>query len=248
MLVRRGDDGALAIGQLSHAWLSGQLARRWGNALFGEVAPREEIVLGAQQHDIGWALFDLHPRFNPETGLPRTFLEITVPEHLAIWRGAPDQLMTQSMYAALLVSLHGSALSRLRARSMPEQAPLLEAHIDEERSRQAMLRESLGLSAAVAERARLQLRAWDGISLALCNGADSFIAREVPTAEGQTDIELHIVGESAVTLDPWPFDTSRLSVCCEARHLAARYPDEAEMRRAFDLAERAMLTFTLVRP
>jgi hypothetical protein len=51
--VRVDDDGALAIGQLSHSWLSGQLARAWGNDRFIAPEPREEIVLGAQQHDIG---------------------------------------------------------------------------------------------------------------------------------------------------------------------------------------------------
>src|SRR5436190_745649 len=90
MLIRPGDESALAIGQLSHSWLAGQLARAWGNERFGGVAPREEIVLGAEQHDIGWALFDLEPRFNPDTGLPRSFLELTVDDHLAIWRDAPD--------------------------------------------------------------------------------------------------------------------------------------------------------------
>jgi hypothetical protein len=84
------DDGALAIGQLSHAWLSGQLARAWGNDRFSAPEPREGIALGAQQHDIGWARFDLEPRFNPESGLPRTFLELTAEEHLAIWCGAPE--------------------------------------------------------------------------------------------------------------------------------------------------------------
>jgi Protein of unknown function (DUF3891) len=50
VLVRSDDDSALVIGQLSHAWLSGQLAREWGNARFGAVQTREETVLAACQH------------------------------------------------------------------------------------------------------------------------------------------------------------------------------------------------------
>ena len=137
MLVRLDEEGALAIGQLSHSWLAGQLARAWGNARFGEVEPREEITLGAEQHDIGWALFDLEPRLSETTGLPRSFLELTPQEHLGIWRDAPEQLLSQSLHAALVVSLHGRSLSELRARSAPEQAPLLQPHIDRERARQA---------------------------------------------------------------------------------------------------------------
>lgn len=248
MLVRRDDDGALAIGQLSHSWLSGQLARAWGNGLFGEVEPREETVLGAEQHDIGWARFDLEPRFNPETGLPRSFLEITVLEHLDIWRGAPDRLMSQSMHAALLVSLHACYVSSLRAASTPQHARVLNEHIEDERSRQSVLRSKLGLSTAALERAQLQLRAWDLISLALCSGWKSVTARDVPTAGGMTDMELRQVDENVATLEPWPFDARRVSTRCEARRLADTYPDEGEMRRAFELAQRSMLTFTLVAP
>ena len=130
MLVRLDDSGALAIGQLSHSWLAGQLARSWGNSRFGAVEPREEVALGAEQHDIGWALFDLEPRFNPDTGLPKSFLDLTVEEHLAIWRGAPEHLMSQSVHAALVVSMHGRSLSELRMRANPGQAEVLEECAD----------------------------------------------------------------------------------------------------------------------
>ena len=33
MLLREDGGAVLAIGQTSHAWISGQLARAWGNAL-----------------------------------------------------------------------------------------------------------------------------------------------------------------------------------------------------------------------
>src|SRR3954467_9913287 len=146
MLIRPGDDGVLAIGQLSHSWLAGQLARAWGSEGFGGVEARGGVVRGAEHHDVGWALFDLEPRFNPDTGLPRSFLELTVQDHLEIWRGAPDRLLTQSLHAALVVSMHGSSLSELRARMVPEQAPEVQPHIDEEHARQAELRAILGLS------------------------------------------------------------------------------------------------------
>ena len=246
MLVRLDDDGALAIGQLSHAWLSGQLARAWGNERFGGVEPREEIVLGAEQHDVGWSLLDLEPRFNPETGLPRSFLEMTVDDHLAIWRGAPDRLATQSLHAALVVSLHGRSLSELRAKAQPEQAGMLQPHIDEERTRQAQFRATLGLSAAAIERTRRQMWVWDSLSLALCHAWRPFTVRDVPTAEGLIDVELKDRDNGASTLDPWPFAGERVDVRCEARRLAARYADESAMRRAFERPDPLTLTFALV--
>src|SRR4051794_4323610 len=226
MLIRPGDDGALAIGQLSHSWLAGQLARAWGNDAFGAVEPREDVVLGASQHDIGWARFDLEPRFNPDTGLPRSFLELTLDDHLAIWRDAPAMLISQSLYAALVVSMHGSSLSELRAKLSPADAEAVQPHIDEEHARQAELRERLGVSDAQAERTRRQMWTWDGLSLALCNGWRPFTVRDVPSA-GDDLVEVELRDG---TLDPWPFAEARVEVQCEARRLAARYDDEAAMR------------------
>jgi hypothetical protein len=248
VLIRVDEEGALAIGQLSHAWLSGQLARAWGNARFGPVEPREDVVLGAQQHDIGWALFDLEPRLNHETGLPRSFLELTVEEFLAIWRGAPEHLLSQSLHAALVVSMHGSSLSELRARAAPEQAEALQGHIAEEHARQAELRARLGVSEAQAQRTRRQMWTWDGLSLALCSSWRPFTARDVPAAGGLIDIELRDREDGTLTLDPWPFASRRVEVHCEARRLDARYGDEAAMRRAFERAAVTTLAFALVAP
>src|SRR3989442_8249709 len=246
VLVRLDDDGALAIGQLSHAWLSGQLARPWGNDRFGALEPREELALGAEQHDIGWALFDLQPHFSRETGLPRSFLELTVEEHLAMWRGAPDRLRSQSMHAALVVSLHGCPLAELRLKAAPEQATALQAHIEEERACQRGLRAVLGMSAAQVERTRRLMWTWDGLSLALCNAWRPFIARDVPAADGLIDVELRDCADGTHTLDPWPFESERVEVRCEARRLGARYSDEAALRRSFEQADPVTLTFTLV--
>ena len=110
MLVRHDGPGVLVIGQPSHAWISGQLARAWGNERFGAVDPYEEVCLAAEQHDIGMAMWDLEPSRNPHTGLPRSFLEMAIADHIELWTAAPRRLLRQSRYAALLVSLHGTRL------------------------------------------------------------------------------------------------------------------------------------------
>src|SRR5947209_5640530 len=114
MLVREDDHGALVIGQPSHAWLSGQLARAWGNERFGLVEPFEAVCLAADQHDIGWASRELEPIFNPETGLPSSFTQVPLAVHLDLWEQAPRLLLSQSRYAALMISMHGRRLYERR--------------------------------------------------------------------------------------------------------------------------------------
>jgi hypothetical protein len=246
MLVRRDEQGALAIGQLSHSWLSGQLARAWGNDDFPAPEPREEIALGAEQHDIGWALFDLRPGLSAKSGLPRDFLELSAEEHLAIWSDAPDHLLSQSQHAALVISLHGCSLSELRARGDPSQLPALTGHIDAERARQSRLRASLGLTEQQTKRTQRQMWTWDGLSLALCSGWEPFTAREVPTRDGLTEIELRTSEDGTFTLDPWPFSKQRVEVRCEARRLLSAYDDERVMQHALDVPELVTLVFELL--
>jgi Protein of unknown function (DUF3891) len=249
VLVRLDEgEGALAIGQLAHAWLSGQIARVWGNARFPAPDPCEEISLGAEQHDIGWARVDLEPRLNVETGLPRNFLELSAEEHLAIWRHAPDLLASQSLHASLVVSLHGRSLSELRLQARPERPGPLERHISDERARQTRLCEILGVSDSALERTRRQMWTWDGLSLALCNRWRPFAARDVPSRDGRVDVELRDRADGTLTLDPWPLAGERIELRCEGRRLDARYADESEMRRAFEHAALVPLRFVLVAP
>src|SRR5918996_2543798 len=106
MLLRPdNEDAVIAIGQPAHAWLSGQLARAWGNERFGAVEPFEEVCLGAEQHDIGMAAWERAPTLNPQTGLPHSFMELGLEAHLEMWSSAAGLVVSQSRYAALLVSM-----------------------------------------------------------------------------------------------------------------------------------------------
>jgi Protein of unknown function (DUF3891) len=245
MILRREEQGVLAIGQLSHSWISGQLARVWGNERFLRPEPAEEISLGAEQHDVGWASFDLHPGFNPGDGLPRTFLETSIEEHLTIWSDAPDRLLSASSHAALVASLHGSALSRLRRRVADDvETFLLDAHIAAERDRQSRLREQLGLTEQQTEVMQQQMWAWDGISLALCNGWEE-LGTSAPTAGGSVDLVLTRSAGEEFLLDPWPFSSPSVEVRCEARRLADSYETKGQMQEALEAAAPIRLSFRL---
>src|SRR3954466_7381376 len=120
MVLHETESGVICIGQASPAWGAGQLARRWGNDRFARPDPFDEVCLGAEQHDVGMAQWDLHPELNPETGLPRSFMEMPLLTHLELWSKAPEKVLTQSPYAALLVSMHGHALSARRDTMEPD--------------------------------------------------------------------------------------------------------------------------------
>jgi hypothetical protein len=180
--------------------------------------------------------------------LPRNFLELSVEEHLRIWRPAPERLLSQSAHAALVVSMHGSSLSQLRlsgADGGGAPAEALRAHVEREHERQADLRGALHVSEAHAERTRRQMWTWDGLSLALCMAWRPFTSKDVPAHDGLIDIELRDAAGGDSTLHPWPFAAARLEVRCEARELRRRYDDEGEMHRALAQARPTTLTFGL---
>src|SRR5690349_9332793 len=235
MILRPDDDAGavVAIGQASHAWLSGQLARAWGNDEFPAPAPLEEVCLGAEQHDVGMAEWDLAPTRNPATGLPTQFYEVDRRTHLALWTAAPQRMLTQSRYAALLVSLHGTGLyERFPPRTDdPEIARAVADYLDGQRALQAELAAQVGAGADELARNQALLAVWDDLSLALCRDEHGpHAVRDVPTGAGPDaerttltltrDFGADSDGHAAAfTLEPWPFSTPRLTVCAEGRRL-----------------------------
>ena len=249
MVLRREGDAVLAIGQPSHAWLSGQLARAWGNERFGPLEPREEVCLAAEQHDAGMAAWDAAPALNPATGLPYSFVEMPVETHVGLWSRAWEVVLPQSRYAALLVSMHGTALYAMRDLSKlgEREAGLVRAYLAGQREVQERLRASLDDASAVDRNQRL-IWTWDAFSLALCLDWAPHTLRAVPAAGGAAvDVELTPAGERAVRVDPWPFDAAeRLRVRTEGRRLDGPFDDQGDLHAALRDAPWVTLDFELV--
>jgi hypothetical protein len=190
---------------------------------------REETCLAAEQHDIGMAEWDLRPSLNPETGLPHSFMEMPLATHLELWANAGAKLVRQSAYAALLVSMHGTALYELRDLDRIEaaEADAVRAFLAERRAEQDRLLGELGLSREEVLPNQKLVWTWDFMSLALC----------LDWAPAETEgVRLEPAGERRVTVDPWPFAGEELTVHCEGRRIGARYDDEAAMHAALDAA------------
>jgi Protein of unknown function (DUF3891) len=230
MLHRPTPDGTLVIGQPAHAWVSGQLARAWADPF----QPWEEVCLGAEQHDIAWTAWERSPERDPETGLPYTFSALPRRRRLELWSGAAAQLLPQSRYAALLVSLHGTLLvERFPPEGDEEVQRALADYLERERDFQARVTDSLrgdprygpNTTPDALEQNRELVFTWDGLSLALLHG----VTREKNTV-GHTLVSVE--GEpTRVTVSPWPFREDALTVVCEGRLLTETYADERELRR-----------------
>jgi hypothetical protein len=227
--------------------VSGQLARAWGNERFGAVEPREEVCLAADQHDVGWAERDLEPLYNPKTRRPRSFMEMPIDLHLGLFTDGPRSLLSQSRYAALLVSMHGSRLYARRDldRVPPSDAEAIRAFLSDQLEFQRRLIASLGTEHAAIERNSLLVWTWDYLSLALCLDWAPATAKACPTAQGTVDLEL--TGEAGrLSVDPWPFSAPQLTVRCEGRRLPGRFADEEALRSEFAAAPWETLEFELV--
>jgi hypothetical protein len=247
LLRREADGGVLAIGQASHAWISGQLARAWGGGAFAVPEPREAVWLAAEQHDTGMAEWDREPTFNPETGLPHSFMEMPLPLHLALWSAAHRRVETQSAHAALLVSLHGTRLYERRdlARLPAEHAAAVTRFLAEQRAVQDRLAERLGADREAVLVQRDLMWTWDWLSLAVCLDWAPAQLGDVPASGGPRTLALAPAGERAVTVDPWPFAVPELEVVADARPLPARLGSAADLQAALGAAPVVPVRFRL---
>jgi Protein of unknown function (DUF3891) len=256
VVLRRDDQGVIAIGQPSHAWLSGQLARAWGNSRFGEVDPLEEVCLAAEQHDIGMAVWDLAPALNPDTGLPQSFFEMALATHMLLWRFGPRRVLPQSRYAALLVSMHGARLYERRnlERLAPDQANAVRAFLGEQREFQDRLLRSLRADPATAAAAAPSVVArnsdliwtWDLLSLALCLDWAPQRVSGVPTVDGVAELQLTAEG-GALKLDAWPFAADTVTVSCEGKRLTQPVESDQLLQEALASAPWETVRFELRR-
>jgi hypothetical protein len=258
MLYREVKQGKIAITQPMHAWVSGQLARAWGNERFGEVAPLEEVCLGAEQHDVGHAAWEQSPTLNPQTGLPYSFLEMPRQLHVQLWSEAARRVLPQGRYAALLVSLHGTRLYQRydAAKDLPENARAVQQYLEQERAFQEELLASLRsdphyksyASDEAVARNRQLIGIWDALSLSICFGRTSPQSWEqVPIATGTTTLSFSARNDDLATLffSPWPFHRESVTLVYEGRYLAETFSDEMLMRENLSLAPWVTLQTTL---
>ncbi len=246
MLFRDDPDGLIVVMQPTHAWVSGQLARAWGNAEFGGVEPEEEVCLGATLHDLGWESWEQRPTLHPRTGRPRRFFELPTAEHVGIWEGASRRALTYGRYPALLVSLHVSGLYQRHdyGEDSPAEAQAARDFLAQESRFQAELLTSLRAEPRYARTASPEavrrnqrlVAVWDRLSLALCAGLKAPLSvPDVPAAAGSVELAVSPIA-NGVEVSPWPFRTPQLSLIAEGRRLPNPFTNQEELRAALATA------------
>ncbi len=258
MLYRILENSRICVTQPTHAWVAGQLAKAWGNELFGAIAPYPEVCLGAEQHDIGWVPWEEAPTLNPATGYPHSFNEVAPEVHTRLWAGAKHLAMPMGRYAALLVSLHGTGLYErfTHWQDPPESSRIVETFLKEEKAFQQELIARLAENPAyipyvtpdaIARNQRL-VATFDALSLAICMGVTEQRQFEgVPAKTGEMSLTLTPIANdpSQLLVEPWCFQPDQVTVVFEGRVLQEESADEQTMRDRLDHAPWVTLTATL---
>lgn len=251
MLHREDFSGLVIISQPAHARISGQLAAAWGGPVAGEITPRDDVILAAGQHDIGWLWWEMAPTLNPATGLPHNFRQMPTALHLDIWSPAGSLALSYGPYVALLVSKHGSGLYQQFHdfdRDTDEEAAAARAYLREAQAFEESLIEDLERQATYAadatpeniERNRRLVGLWDGMSLAFCHGLrESHSFSGVPAVDGaELELEMTPLNDdgSRVRVHPWPFMTESVRLLTHGRRLSGTFDDEDTMLDALGAA------------
>lgn len=259
MLLRREHCGVIAIPQPSHAWLSGQLARAFGNAAFPGPEPYEEVCLAAEQHDIGWHSWELTPALDSTTGLPQEFFKVSPHTHIALWRDGVQRARAFGLWPALLVSLHADTIYKRYfdfAKASPGEAEAVHAFLSEQHELQARLSASLRAdpmkskeaSAENIARNQYLIAALDWISLEICRGVHKPVTIPGVPAAGNDRLELVLRPadkEGEFVTDPWPFRETSVKVHAEGKRLGGRFLAQAELLHALEEAEPVRVTALL---
>ncbi len=251
MLFRDERDACLAISQLTHAWISGQLLRAWADAL------DEPLLLAAEQHDIGWLDWETAPSFDPASGRPHLFRDVGAATHAPMWsRGVERALGAWGTRVALLISRHGGVIYRRftdRHRLAEADAAAAARFLETQAPVEAAWTQALGIDAATLDHDTSLLAFADTLSLALCGELRPPLTLDAPDRRGRLrSMRLTADGSrpDSFMLSPWPFRGDALTMQGQARRLPpeGRFADAAAMRRWLTSPERVSFEVSLSPP
>jgi hypothetical protein len=271
MLRLETETGWWLVTHPDHARLAGAFAARWGNDLFLAPEPRAHVLTGIASHDDGWAVRDAAPQITRQgkpsafsgelVGKYSAFEEIDLADYLAVRNRAVRLIAAENPYAAVLISMHTySLLSEHADRStiVPEQLPLLDQFLEQQKAFQMSLREQITKDlhftpqqmseAAILDHFHL-LQATDNLSLLTCVDfrQPAHLLHGLRLRSGKkSHVEVRSAGSRHFVLDPYPFDEPSLSFAFPARHVEGKlFSSARELQGMFYAAPVETLSVTV---
>lgn len=266
MIIQEQSDHLVLIRQTDHAVLSGHFARELGNDIFAHSEPGESFQLAATEHDNGWNEWELQPRADPITFLPYSFMSLPTIEHMDLYQRGIERVVKVDRYAGLLVSMHCAGLYDKTRATIPgfsakyvksQETPLVADFLQSLRLQQMRLKVDLRGDPATIKFAdekwlqanALRLEALDRLSLYFCLGPMEPATIDAVPANymgGEVDWDLEPEGNTAATLEPYPFRRDPLEISILARRIPKRrYSDDVELQKVLAQAPYFAQKFTL---
>ncbi len=258
MIRREYGSGWFLINQHVHAQLSSAIMSFWGNENFCSMVPAQEVIKAIREHDCGWEKTDLTVSFNPQNGLPRSFMEITTAQQFRIWSDCFQIHAERHPYASALIALHFAKFNERNISKNPNDgySLLLRRKIREfvlsklEISSSAD-NEDLYFNGYLPPDVPINLRflqVGDMMSLALCHGWKSITIDDVPTNYEESTREITLVSADGINYEvfPSPFSKNSLLFSIVGKELEKRsFSGQKELRDSFLCAPQTTLEFSI---
>ena len=239
------DQPRFVIKMADHTAFAGQLARKFGNASFEPVKPRDVVLYIIDHHDVGWADLDAEARVNPSTGLPYNLVQTPFDEIIKTSAASPALNSMHHPYCGLLSSMHSWGLYNGRY-GMSDHVLLdsiaeanrgaAEDMLEGELERQKQLKKALSGSdetAPLVEDVQViqnykQLQLFDTMALYFnCNHVrhrQPNVFTHVPKNSGEdVDIEITPRADGSYALAPYPFAEDGIEVSFLGRYVSPQY-------------------------
>jgi hypothetical protein len=268
MLRLETETGWWLVTHPDHARLAGAFAERWGNDRFLSPEPRVNVLRGIARHDDGWLARDTMPQitrqgkpsaFSTElVGKYSAFEEIDLADYLAVRDRAVRLIASEDAYAAVLISMHTYSLLNDhadRSTIAPEDLPLLDRFLEQQRSFQKSLRQQISADprftpaqagqSAILDHFRL-LQATDSLSLLACVDfrQPAHLLHPLPLRDdGYARVQVRSSSSRHFLLDPYPLCEPSLTFHVPARHVRGKgFRSAADLQKSFDAAPIEKLT------
>lgn len=275
MLIAAREDDYRIVAQNEHATMAGRFTDRWGNDAFDDAEPTAAMRAIAYTHDNGWWTWDLYPHlaedgepinlFETPTASWEQFYEQGI--EIAVELDPYVGLVVSMHGAGVRRQRYGTIPS------MPDRSDEYAAFIEREETRQRRLAidlrgsdrygdyvtdEAVAMLKTLHDTGRFDgdtplwrsyclLQLWDRLALHCClyPELESTTLGPVPVADGWTDLDVAVVDDTTLALNPYPFDTDPFVVPVRERTIPSReYADAADIRSTYYAADLETTDYT----